>query len=741
MNRWRLCLLLAALAACEPAPSGVDPEAPPSDVYKNDTGRSRPVPNPNFHPAPTPRFARLSSGLRTEGQLIVIEGDPRFVTDGGGGTFGITDDNQVAIVQEVLANYPDVFDTIQFYLSFTDEAHAGTAYYQAIKNEVAGLGKQTMDLRDSWGLPPEGRLSGISNMNSLELFVPLSEVARPLSYYQAVIAQELTHRWLFFFKFRDAAGGESPALLGRDEAHWSRLAQAYGSVQDGNRFRQLDAETFLLEGHDDGFAPLDLYGMGIYRKDQVEPFYYLAEASLEGMALNSTSRIPNGARVHGRKIDVTIDQVVDVLGPRNPPAGTETPYYRAAFVLVTQPGQPQTEWQPYLDALEQVRTVFPVTYKTWTHGAGAICTQVTERCPEPLLALDRYQVEDGNDDLIAPGETPSLTLTVRNDGLGTSEGAQVYLRSTTPGVVVLTGTIAAPAIPEGQAVALPQGFSVQVGAEIPCGAPVHLEMVATSAEGPRFTTGFDVVVGNRTLKLDQLDEGPDWRVNPATDDTATAGKWDLGVPEFVSVLGVVTQPGADHTPGASKLAYVTGPRKGQTFSTNDVDGGKTTLESPIFAIEGARDPSLVFYAWFVGQNFAAQGGPAPVAGASLTVQGSSDGGATWTELLSITDSTAEWTRYAIKLRDKGLASTNRMRFRFVATDPSMPGTVEAGLDDLELIDVLSECKVAGEGTDAGPGPAPAPAKGCGCQTLSSPVEGLGIALFALLLAGRRRLRG
>ncbi|MFO0726818.1 MAG: MYXO-CTERM sorting domain-containing protein [Myxococcota bacterium] len=738
MKPGRLLLLFAALGACLPE-QGKDPESPPPTIYANDlawpVGRT---PNPGFAPVES-RFATLRNALRVEGELLVIEGDPRFVTDGGGGQFGITDDNQVAIAQEVLSQFPDVFDTIQIFLSFTDAANQGTAYYQPIKNEVAGLGKMTMDLRDQWGLGPDGRLSGFVNMNALDLFTGLGDVGTPKGYYHAVIAQELTHRWLFFFKFRDAVG-DNDALLGRDDAHWSRLAQAFGSVQDGNRYRQLDAETFLLEGHDDAFAPLDLYGMGIFTAAQVTPFYYLAEASLDGMPLEKTSRIPAGARVHARKIDVTMDQIITSLGPRNPPAGTESPYYRVAMVLVTQPGQSEADWHPYLEALERVRTGFPETYRAWTHGAGAICTKTSARCPEPILALDHYQVRDGNDDLIAPGEQPTVTLTVRNDGLGTSENAQVMLRSLTPGITVQTTTLSAPAIPEAGAVALPMGFQLSVGADIPCGEPASFQMVAVTQEGPRFSTPFDIIIGNRTLKSDALDEGPDWHVDPDHDDTATAGKWDLGVPEFASVLGVVTQPGSDHSPGASKLAFVTGPKKGATFSTNDVDGGKTTLESPIFAIEGARDPSLVFYAWFMGKNFAAMGGPAPVEGAALTVLGSDDGGGHWTELTKITESTSAWTRFQLKLRGK-LQSTNRMRFRFVATDPSMSGTVEAGLDDLSIIDVLPACPVAGEtpdgGTSMNPNPTPK-SGGCGCQDGGTPALSAAWLLAAIWLVRRRR---
>ncbi|CAN0545113.1 unnamed protein product, partial [Laminaria digitata] len=102
------------------------------------------------------------------GEVLIVEGDAETVTVGGPDAYGITDANQVAIVQQVLAEYPDEFDTIQIYTSFIDQAHQGIAYYQGIRNDVAGIGTAGFNSRGNWGLDPDnGRLSGFSNMNSM----------------------------------------------------------------------------------------------------------------------------------------------------------------------------------------------------------------------------------------------------------------------------------------------------------------------------------------------------------------------------------------------------------------------------------------------------------------------------------------------------------------------------------------------------------------------------------------------
>ena len=108
-------------------------------------------------------FGIVKQPLRVEGEVLVIEGAPGFVTAGTDGSFGIIAENQVAVVQEVLSQYPDRFDTVTMFLSFTDANNMGTAYYQGVRNVVTGIGRSTYNSRRTWGLPPRGgRFSGFA---------------------------------------------------------------------------------------------------------------------------------------------------------------------------------------------------------------------------------------------------------------------------------------------------------------------------------------------------------------------------------------------------------------------------------------------------------------------------------------------------------------------------------------------------------------------------------------------------
>jgi len=745
MNVRRSALVpLLVVGACGGG-EATDLEAPPPGVYANDLHDDSEIPgNPDFVPYAAPEIGTKRQALSTEGEVIVIEGGGDFVSNGAMG-FGITDRNQRAIVHEVFTQYPDRFDTISIFLSFIDQNHAGSAYYQGIANQVQGIGRQQFNGRAGWRLPEEGRLSGFVNMNSLEMFGGLRGAGSPFSGYHAVLAQELSHRWLMHLRFKDAAGMDSDAFLGRQNAHWSPLVDADGSVQDGIDWRDNNDGTFTNFGSENGFAGADLWAMGIWGPSQVEDWFYIVEATLGMDMLDKDSRIPSGATINGRRVDVGIDQVIAAMGPRNPPQGTETPYYRSAFVLVTAPGQSRADWEPYLTAVQAAQASFPETWKVWTLEAGAMCTKVTEPCSEPELEVDGHSISDGDDDLVGPGETFELSLRLRNNGLGTAENAQVWLHPRTAGVTVNTGTVTAQPVPENGVADVSMPFSIALGADLECGDTVSFLVTMRTEQGPRFTSVVDLVIGNQTVRYDPLHEAPNWTVDPDSTDTAVAGAWELGSPDFISILGVVTQPPTDHTPGEGKLSFHTGASRGSTFSENDVDGGVTTLDSPIFAIGDTRDPSLVFYAWRMALNFAAQNGPAGVPGSDLIVSASNDGGETWVEIHRIKENTQSWRRVAVRLRPF-LNPSNRMRFRFQIQDPTAEGTVEAGIDDIEVIDILAECPIP-PGMMLPPGMMMPPDPmnpdddgGCGCSAHSASDFGGGWAIVLVLLAVRRRRR-
>jgi MYXO-CTERM domain-containing protein len=208
------------------------------------------------------------------------------------------------------------------------------------------------------------------------------------------------------------------------------------------------------------------------------------------------------------------------------------------------------------------------------------------------------------------------------------------------------------------------------------------------------------------------------------------------------------QPAEDHTPGLGKLSFGTNPGRTSSPARGDVDLGRTTLQSPVFALRGMRDPTLAFYVWHVAKNFT-RIPPETLASGALVIRGTDDDGETWTEMGRFEENTDEWTRVTLRIRDH-LELTNKVRFRFEIEEEPISGVdplIEAGIDDVEIIDYLPSCMIDGEVPDAGVpdgssgGGGRREEDGCGCASTATPRSILpALALLLGLVFIRRRGR-
>lgn len=174
------------------------------------------------------------------------------------------------------------------------------------------------------------------------------------------------------------------------------------------------------------------------------------------------------------------------------------------------------------------------------------------------------------------------------------------------------------------------------------------------------------VIGETVVALDdQMETDPGWTVG-AVGDTATTGIW-----ERVDPIGTTYQPEDDHSPAGTQC-WVTGQHTaGQTAGYNDVDGGGTTLTSPILDLTTVSNPTVSYWRWFTGS--------AP--SDTFVVSISNDGGLNWSTVESLAGGSTGWTFYQFQPASI-LGLTTQMRLRFVATDGSGGTFVEGAIDDL-----------------------------------------------------------
>jgi choice-of-anchor B domain-containing protein len=198
--------------------------------------------------------------------------------------------------------------------------------------------------------------------------------------------------------------------------------------------------------------------------------------------------------------------------------------------------------------------------------------------------------------------------------------------------------------------------------------PVTVEMV------PGFDDDFD---------LDQA-----WLTGEPGDD-ATGGIWERAVP-VGSAFGGPVGADQDATPTGDGYAYVTENHVSGAFvGSSDVDGGRTTLLSPVFDASGLGSLTLEYQRWFSNRA------PSPDAD-EFRADVSTDGGSSWTNLETLAVGTDAWALVSLDLTSV-VPATSAMQIRFVAEDAGAGTYVEAGIDDVRILTAATAAEPAAGG--------------------------------------------
>ncbi|MFM7813778.1 MAG: T9SS type A sorting domain-containing protein, partial [Flavobacteriales bacterium] len=177
-------------------------------------------------------------------------------------------------------------------------------------------------------------------------------------------------------------------------------------------------------------------------------------------------------------------------------------------------------------------------------------------------------------------------------------------------------------------------------------------------------------------------------------DNNTTGTWveDTPIGSFTTDVsaGTMVQVDNQHTPGG-EFCFVTGNANATDgIGANDVDGGKTTLQTPVINMSNLADPVVAYWRYYTNN---------PPGGANpgldyWQVRISNDAGATWTYVENTRTADMSWRRNAFHVSDY-VTPTAQMRMQFIASDSLFVGTnldggslIEAALDDFILYDKL-----------------------------------------------------
>jgi Zn-dependent metalloprotease len=195
---------------------------------------------------------------------------------------------------------------------------------------------------------------------------------------------------------------------------------------------------------------------------------------------------------------------------------------------------------------------------------------------------------------------------------------------------------------------------------------------------PDVLHAFDVAT-----KYDNLEAESGWTVNLEGTDNAVTGQWVRVDPN-----ATIAQPEDDHTPAPGVLCWVTGNAPaGSADGTADVDGGTTTLYTPVYDLSAYGTALVKYWRWYSNDL-----GGAPAAD-TWVVRARNNGGA-WVTVESTMLSSNAWVSKTVDLALVFGASLGQVQFKFVASDLASPSLIEAAVDDFEILAQGSTVDVA-----------------------------------------------
>ena len=184
-----------------------------------------------------------------------------------------------------------------------------------------------------------------------------------------------------------------------------------------------------------------------------------------------------------------------------------------------------------------------------------------------------------------------------------------------------------------------------------------------------------------TVFSDDFETDQGWGYGAAGDD-ATTGQWVR-----VDPVGTGAQPENDHTAAGTMCAVTGQGSSGGSLGEADIDGGTTTLVSPLINLAGADE--AYFSAWIAYSNDAGSNPNTEV----FPIQVSNNNGSTWVTMENVSASTSGWVFKSWRLNDfVTLTATMRVRFRGQDLAANGGSLVEAAVDDVTV--TATDCTAA-----------------------------------------------
>lgn len=283
------------------------------------------------------------------------------------------------VAQAFYETHGDFYDFLvvlpTFQVNLEQEGTLGL--HTGVHNDVLGLGPNRLyDQRALFG--GARRLKGYLDIRMLG---PNGELL-PVETLLGTLAHEVAHQWGSYVRYRDPATQQLRGdLLGQEDSHWSFFLDSNGSVLYGADWQQVAPGAYSAGRSRVRYSPLDLYLMGMLAPEEVGPITLLEPQGNNSPPVQADALPPpEGRRLSALPRTLSIQDIIAAEGPRHPGASQSQKHFRAAFILLTAPGQAPTPAQ--LALAESLRRRFEDTFFVLTRGRGIFETELLEVPPD-----------------------------------------------------------------------------------------------------------------------------------------------------------------------------------------------------------------------------------------------------------------------------------------------------------------------------------------------------------------------
>ena len=200
-----------------------------------------------------------------------------------------------------------------------------------------------------------------------------------------------------------------------------------------------------------------------------------------------------------------------------------------------------------------------------------------------------------------------------------------------------------------------------------------------------YSDSIEILIGQPISYIfDDFESNSSWQVGAST-DLATAGLWERAIPSpTYEDDNQIVQPGSDYSEFGEYCFMTENSFNPENEAQSDVDGGSTTLFSPIYDLSMYNQALVSYWKWYtnnLGNN----------PGTDLwKVEVSNDEGQSWVSLENTNLSNNYWEFNQFIISDF-VTLTDKIQFKFVAEDIFNDGDVgsggslvEAAVDDFRI---------------------------------------------------------